>query len=343
MKTSMMLLLTLLTVFLYVSCDDGATNDSVDNEPVNDEATVTDNAVDTEQSDDTADMETQDTDTLDPDVMLDELQPEEAIDAVTTDIDTYIVPDDIGAMVEVPAGEFQMGCNESVDTACQTNEYPYHTVMLSAYQIGKYEVTVGEYQNCVDAGACNNNGDYYHIHYYSNADDARCNFGVTGKESHPMTCVTWHGATAYCAYVGQRLPTEAEWEKAARGTDGRKYPWGNEGLSCDYAVISEASAGGDGCGSGGTMPIGSRKAGISPYGAYDMIGNVWEWANDWYGDTYYETSPANDPAGPESGTSHVVRGGSWYTYRDVIYLRTSYRYFYKPHMLSDFAGFRCAK
>lgn len=274
-------LMILAALMLMIACDSGDTKSSEDNEPVNDDATVNDT---TEQPDNTVDTE----------------QPE---------VDNYVTPDDFGAMIDVPAGEFQMGCNSAVDDQCGSDEFPYHAVTLSAYKIGKYEVTVGEYQQCVTNGACNNSGDYYH--YYTNTDYLQCNLGTEGKDNHPMQCVTWYGAKAYCEYIGQRLPTEAEWEKAARGTDGRKYPWGNENATCDYAVMDDDNAGGDGCGSGGTMPIGSKESGKSPYGAYDMAGNVWEWVKDWYSETYYETSPTNNPAGPETGDSRVLRGGSW--------------------------------
>lgn len=219
------------------------------------------------------------------------------------------------AMVKIPAGGFQIGCNEEVDADCDDDEYPYFTVRLSTYKIGRYEVTVGEYQKCVEAGACNNNGDEMHYGAIADGSDpiyTDCNLGVVGKENHPMNCVTWYGAKAYCEWLGQRLPTEAEWEKAARGTDGRKYPWGNEpAASCDYAVMFDNHAGGSGCGTGGTMPVGSKKAGKSLYGLYDMGGNVWEWVNDWYGENSYMTILADNPQGPVSGSCRVLRGGAW--------------------------------
>ncbi|HSA33154.1 MAG TPA: SUMF1/EgtB/PvdO family nonheme iron enzyme [bacterium] len=246
-------------------------------------------------------------------------------------------------MVEIPAGEFQMGCNAVVDTNCYKDELPYHAVTLSTYKIGKYEVTVGEYQKCISSGACNNNGE--NDHYYTNSYNSNCNLGVTGKENHPMQCVTWYGAKAFCEWVGGRLPTEAEWEKAARGTDGRKYPWGNEpAASCDYAVIYDKNAGGSGCGTAGTMSVGSKPNGVSAYGAYDMIGNVHEYANDWYDSTYYESSPTNNPTGPESTKSHVTRGGSWHNDSDIT-LRVSNRnddYFGSDDLYGN-TGFRCAE
>lgn len=248
-----------------------------------------------------------------------------------------------GEMVDIPAGEFQMGCNEAVDDQCYEDEYPYHAVTLSAYQIGKYEVTVGEYQQCVTNGACNNNGDY--THYYTNTDESSCNLGADGKGSHPMQCVTWYGAKAYCEWIGRRLPTEAEWEKAARGIDGRIYPWGNEPIvSCDNAVIDDENAGGiGGCGASGTMPVGSKPNGVSPYGAYDMVGSVWELVNDRYASDYYASSPTNNPMGPETGDLSVLRGGAWTEGYPDQSLRTSCRANGPPVYLSAVYGFRCAK
>lgn len=256
-------------------------------------------------------------------------------------------PDDLGTLVDIPAGEFQMGCNEAVDDWCLDNEKPYHSVTLSAYKISKYEVTAGEYQRCVDVGSCKNDGE--HPHYGSNADKASCNLDAEGKEGHPMNCVSWYGAKAYCEWMGGRLPTEAEWEKAARGTDGRKYPWGNEPRpDCDYVVMgkyNEETRDYDlGCGADGTMPVGSKKKGKSPYGVHDMIGNVSEWVNDWYANDYYTSSPTTDPAGPESGVIRMLRGGSWLEHID-FYLRASYRdnAQFSPDTIATHYGFRCAK
>jgi formylglycine-generating enzyme required for sulfatase activity len=201
----------------------------------------------------------------------------------------------VGDMVEIPAGKFMMGCNSAVDTECYSDESPYHEVNLSAFKIDKYEVTAGQYKACVDAGKC-----------MAADTGGSCNYGSSGRDLHPINCVDWTQANAYCQWAGKRLPTEAEWEKAARGTDGRKYPWGNTGLDCDHAVMSVSP-----CSNSSTQPVGSKPLGASPYGAEDMIGNVWEWASDWYSSSYYSSSPANDPQGPASGTYRVVRGGSW--------------------------------
>ena len=250
--------------------------------------------------------------------------------------DEYVV-DCTEAECTVPAGSFWMGCNESIDSLCASKEYPYHEVTLSAYKIDKYEVTVAQYQACVSDGACNNNSS--ELHYKTTEDNSSCNLGASEKDDHPMNCVTWYGAKAYCEWLGKRLPTEAEWEKAARGTDGRVYLWGNETATCEYAVMSDSDAGGDGCGTGGTMAVGSKKTGISPYGAYDMSGNVWEWCSDWYDIDYYKISPSENPTGPESGSVRVLRGGSWENqYKDV---RTSTRGSRAPVAVYTRYGFRC--
>ena len=225
-------------------------------------------------------------------------------------------------MVEVPAGAFMMGCNTVVDNECGSGESPYHEITLDSFFIDIHEVTAGEYKACVDAGACSYNGATSTYHTYNNSLD-----------THPINYVNWAEATTYCTWKGKRLPTEAEWEKASRGTDGRKYPWGNETASCSYAVMS-------GCG-GDTQPVGSIPAGASPYGAMDMSGNVWEWVNDWYASDYYSTSPSANPPGPESGSSRVLRGGSINISAD--YLRSSSRFGNHSSYRSYSRGFRCAQ
>jgi formylglycine-generating enzyme required for sulfatase activity len=240
-------------------------------------------------------------------------------------------------MATVEAGPFNMGCNGAVDNDCNNNESPYHTVTLSFYQIDIYEVTVSKYQSCIDDGACNNdNGS--EPHYYTTTNYSFCNLGASGKDNHPMNCVSWYGAKAYCEWVGKRLLTEAEWEKASRGTDGRIYPWGNEEATCDYAVMYDS---GNGCGTNDTMEVGSKPNGVSPYGLYDMSGSVWEWVSDWYGADYYATFSTSNPTGPESGMTRVLRGGSWVSY--PYNLRSSSRRNYSPTLRDYDVGFRCAK
>jgi len=184
--------------------------------------------------------------------------------------DTGWEPDDYtvscsNGMCLIPAGSFWMGCNSAVDNDCDSDESPYHEVTLSGYYIDKTEVTVDDYADCVTAGACT----------APSTASSYCNWEVSGKGNHPVNCVNWSQAGEYCTWAGKRLPTEAEWEKAARGTDGRKYPWGNEDATCEYAVMDD---GVNGCGTDSTWNVCSKSpAGDSPYGLCDMSGNVWEW------------------------------------------------------------------
>ena len=220
-------------------------------------------------------------------------------------------------MVYVPAGEFIMGSDEG-----DSDERPVHTVYLDAFYIDKYEVTNSQYRKCVEAGACDVPLVPSDTTYYDNADYA----------GHPVAYVSWNDALAYCQWAGKRLPTEAEWEKAARGTDGRTYPWG-EGIDCDLAQYNE-------CG-GRTVPVGSKPKGASPYGALDMAGNVWEWVADWYDSGYYSQSPGRNPPGPDSSESRVLRGGSWYYGADVA--RCADRFWRVPVYRGSIMGFRCAR
>ena len=230
-----------------------------------------------------------------------------------------------GEMILIPAGVFWMGCNSEIDNICYDDEKPYHEVQLSAYYIDKTEVTQGAYKKCVDAGVCSDPG---------------CNWNPSGTPNRPVVCVDWNDAIAYCTWAGKRLPTEAEWEKAARGTDGRKYPWGNQTATCEYAVMYDGSD--YGCGTGSTWDVCSKSpAGDSPYGLCDMAGNVWEWVSDWYGSDYYSNSPASNPTGPVSGSGRVRRGGS-FDYDDVN-LRASNRDGYYPSVYYVNLGFRCSR
>jgi formylglycine-generating enzyme required for sulfatase activity len=237
-----------------------------------------------------------------------------------------------GEMVTVQAGSFVMGCNSAVDLECNSDESPYHTVDVPAFEIDKYEVTTADYQVCVDSGVCTaaNTGE-------------SCNYGVPERESHPINCVDWNQAKAYCEWAGKRLPTEAEWEKAARGTDGRKYPWGNSPtVRCDFAVMDDSAAGGIGCGSGGTMPVGSMPAGASPYGAEDMVGNVWEWVEDWYHDSY-SGAPTDGSAWVDpAGSYRVLRGGGCF-YNSANDLRASKRDYGTTTNRHYDIGFRCSR
>ncbi len=216
-------------------------------------------------------------------------------------------------MVLVPAGEFFAGCNEEADAECFADEKPGGPRELAAFSIDRTEVTLAAYRDCVDAEAC------------SEPDRGEgCNWGETGRDRHPVNCVDWDQAKAYCAWRAARLPTEWEWEKAARGSDGRKYPWGNEPVDCQRAVIDEGS--GNACGQGDTtFEVGSKPEGASLYGALDLIGNVWEW-----------TSTTREESG-----SVVVRGGAFYVAPPQA--RASFGLRFNPKGRGAFVGFRCAK
>jgi eukaryotic-like serine/threonine-protein kinase len=224
-----------------------------------------------------------------------------------------------------------MGCDTSNPAeSCFPNEQPLHTVYLDAYVIDKYEVTNARYKACVDAGGCTapqNVDSRTRTPYYSNATYA----------NYPVINVDWHQANAFCAWADKRLPTEAEWEKAARGpSDTRKYPWGNAALTCSLANYG----GTNGC-EGDTSEVGNYAAGASPYGVMDMAGNVWEWVNDWYDANYYSVSPDSNPQGPATGTNRALRGGSWFS--NVNRVRSAYRNLSLPVNWADHVGFRCVR
>jgi formylglycine-generating enzyme required for sulfatase activity len=221
--------------------------------------------------------------------------------------------------VFVPAGEFVMG---SPNGEGNDKERPQHTVSLDSYWIGKTEVTNAQYARCVEAGGCP-------------APDNNV-WNESSFAQHPVTDVSWEDAVVYAQWLtGQsgltvRLPTEAEWEKAARGTDGRPYPWGNTDPS-DRLLNYDRNV-------GSTTPVGIYPAGASPYGALDMAGNVWEWVADWYDSGYYKQSPARNPTGPESGNDRVLRGGSWFNNSTGV--RAAFRNRLVPDFRHYDVGFR---
>ena len=238
---------------------------------------------------------------------------------------TQVPAQDGWAMEYVPAGEFRMGSINS-DTMADSDEKPQHTVTLDAYWIDQTEVTNGMYAKCVQAGACqppSQSGSYTHPGYYDNPQ----------YDNYPVIYVNWTDANAYCGWAGARLPTEAEWEKAARGTDGRIYPWGNG--SPDPSLANFNMNVGD------TSAVFSYASGASPYGALDMAGNVLEWVNDWYDANYYTNSPSSNPQGPASGQYRVLRGGSWNFSGNFV--RASYRGWSSPTDSDNFVGFRCSR
>ena len=224
---------------------------------------------------------------------------------------TMISEKDGMTLVYVPEGKFKMGGEYD-------DEKPIHTVYLDAFWIDQTEVTNAMYEMCVEAGACKypSNEAYYVSERYSD---------------HPVIYVNWNRANAYCEWAGRRLPTEAEWEKAARGMDGRTYPWG-ENIDSNLANYNKNI--------GDTTEVGSYLDGASPYGALDMAGNVWEWVADWYGENHYSSSPFANPTGPSTGVYRVLRGGSWYS--QVKLIRPVNRQRRPPSLAHNRGGFRCA-
>jgi len=222
--------------------------------------------------------------------------------------------------VTVEAGAFEMGSSSG-----ETCEKPRHPVTLNGFRIDKYEVTQAQYARFVRE---------------TNRSAPSCNWDPDSQPNLPVVCVSWWDAKTYCEWAGRRLPSEAEWEKAARGVTARNFPWGDEPASCNTAVMDSGSPG---CGAKFAQPVGSRTAGASPYGAMDMSGNVGEWVHDYYAVDYYEEDEArNNPTGPLAGTLRVVRGGNW---ADSLarYVRTSSRARRLPTDVNPYVGFRCAR
>lgn len=241
-------------------------------------------------------------------------------------------------MVTIPAGEFLMGSTKQVDRNAYAAEMPQRRVWLQTYQIDKYEVTALHYLKFVVATG------------RTPLIDWRFD-GGNFQESmahHPVMHVSWHDADAYCAWAGKRLPTEAEWEKAARGEDGRIFPWGNQ-----MAGLTRANYGRSGL----SGPVRDRPERLllyppiisvdkyenaaSPYGIQQMAGNVAEWVADWYDKDYYKTAPDRNPTGPSTGTNRAFRGGGWIDSTPTI--RAAQRNGAPPDTKMNWLGFRCAK
>jgi formylglycine-generating enzyme required for sulfatase activity len=238
-----------------------------------------------------------------------------------------------GEMVFIPAGEFPMGCHPDHNdgkSCANFEQLPLHAVYLDDYYIDKYEVSNAQYAKCVKAGACNkpySNSCWGHgTDYYNDPTFA----------NYPVVWVSWYDSTNYCTWAGKRLPSEAEWEKAARGPTVRAYPWGDDRPNCTLAnyfgqILYCVGA---------TSEVGSYPLGTSVYGVMDMAGNVGEWVNDWYQSDYYSISPYENPKGPENGTYRVWRGGDFKS--TTFGIRVATRGYSKPENVCYLSGFRCA-
>jgi formylglycine-generating enzyme required for sulfatase activity len=258
-----------------------------------------------------------------------------------------------GGWVAIPGGTFTMGTDEGAP-----EEGPPHEVTLSPYEIWRTEVTVAQYVECVEAGACPAASETVEWRGVTpqkrETYSALCNITREGRENHPLNCVDWETAKTFCEWKGGRLPTEAEWELAARGTDGRMYPWGSE-----PPTVERLNACDEGCrelaeqlgrewealfegrdGFSDTAPVGSYPAGASPYGLLDVSGNVWEWVHDRAG--RYSRRAATNPTGPNGGRDHITRGGAWDD--DLAELvRTTTRDVGRENLRDVNVGFRCVR
>ena len=239
---------------------------------------------------------------------------------------TMISEKDGMTLLYVPAGEFTMGSDNG-----ERDEKPVHTVDLDAFWIDQTEVTTAMYLDCVNDGECE---EPARTKYYSDSNHA----------SHPVVYVYWHDAFNYCSWADRRLPTEAEWEKAASWNDSTKekfvYPWGND-FNCSKGNFSNRSY--PNCNNFPiTSPVGSFSTSTSPYGAFDMVGNVWEWVADWYSETYYASPSIPNPLGPDSGTYRVMRGGAYYSSLITPNYRSANRAGNFPSYADPLIGFRCA-
>jgi formylglycine-generating enzyme required for sulfatase activity len=235
-----------------------------------------------------------------------------------TPIDQKTSPKDGMIQLFVPEGEFLMGKEGEPD-----EDSPIHEVYLDAYWIDKVEVTNSMYEKCVAEGSCTLPATRLNPYY-----------GNWIYRDHPVVYVSWFQANEYCLWAGRKLPTEAEFEKAARGTEKYKYPWGNDAPNPRLANYADSQI-------GETVSVYRYPLGASPYGALNMVGNVREWVADWYSETYYQETTLNNPTGPETGFERSMRSGAYDA--DANELLATWRYKHEPQSAGLSRGFRCAE
>ena len=260
----------------------------------------------------------------------------------TLDVGSIMIGEDGMTLLYIPAGEFTMGSEQekslnecqNLNNTCYDSSFvraaPSHLVHLDSYWIDETEVTNQMYFICVQANVCKEPVS-------TNSSTFTSYFGNPDFDNYPVINVNWYMAKTYCEWVDRRLPTEAEWEKAARGVDANIYPWGNtfDGSLANFSNNNELIEDNY----EDVSPVGSFPLGKSPYGALDMLGNVYEWVADWYSETYYTISPDINPEGPDSGSERVLRDNSW---ADVPNFISVARYGTDPEYAGVFVGFRCA-
>ena len=243
---------------------------------------------------------------------------------------TWTSPVDQMTLVCVPSGSFLMGAAGD-DSLAEADEKPQHQVFLDAFWIDRTEVTNAMFAKCIAAGACHERKISPYL-WGVHLPNGTPYYGEAGYDDFPVIMLDSAEAQAYCTWAGRRLPFEAEWEKAARGTDGRLYPWG-DALDCEHANYL-------GC-ENKPAEVTAYAAGLSPYGVYNMSGNLWEWVADWYDPAYYAQSPAQDPHGPQAGEFRTLRGGGWRSL--AAQLLVTNRSSGKPeHATDGEIGIRCA-
>jgi len=229
--------------------------------------------------------------------------------------------------IDISGGTFDMG---SPDLVGNDDEHPQHSVTVPEFDMTRSEITIHQYSQCVGDSICT-----------APEEGEACNWGLAGRDNFPANCVSWTQAGAFCAWAGGRLPTEAEWEYAARGGVNLIYPWGDDAATCDYAVMSDFDAGGPGCGTGETMAACSKPAGETALGLCDMAGNVMEWVQDQYHDSYTGAPDDGSAWTDLASTERVMRGGG---YQDTAnQVRAASRMWGNEATQADAVGFRCAR